>query len=82
MLSILSQNKKELLPYKGIRIKSSMDFREYRIYNGEERIGIYPTEERALEVVQEIVNAIHYSYEGDDFGSRVIIPVVYEMPEK
>jgi hypothetical protein len=81
MLSILSQNKKELLPYKGIRIKSSMDFREYRIYNGEERIGIYSTEERALEVVQEIKKAIYDT--GIEYPYKVcLVPNVYEMPEK
>ena len=97
-LWIRSQDRKELRPQPKLGI-DKLENKYYIVdrYNFESAIilGVYETEERALEVLDEIQNAIlgiivdedveeqgKKRYTGTDIASRVSENIVYEMPKE
>lgn len=88
---IVSQNKESIVNYENIEILGIGNPLE----NNNEKFGIivnaitdnqyilgeYKTEERAKEVLQEIINK-YGKYDIDDCNAVTVFPKVYEMPEK
>ena len=83
---IVSQDKDKIVNFDNIaHIFISKDSEkhyliEYGKMNGSsELLGIYVTEERAKEVLQEIINK-YKQWNKDDNNAVTIMPKVYEMP--
>ena len=88
-LWIRSQNKRELRPNPKLGIDEIKDkFYILDRFNFEEAtiLGTYKTEQRALEVLNEIQKKINLINLGHDFGSPMIDlknpTYIYEMPEE
>ena len=92
---ILSQNKKtisndlniRMIPARGLNEKQEYEIVGYTLMNSIAELGTYETEERAKEVLQEIVKAFIENKTMKDGGSLLGFSVIskdtfYEMPEK
>lgn len=80
---VRSQNRKALLNTNSFTTSKTDE--GYRIYADgatfeDYRIGVYPTESRALEVLDEIQKAI--ILQAQDCINRHDIPFVFEMPKE
>ena len=81
---IVSQDKKRVVQNLNLGISRPGEYNQnYIIYNTElgEELGEYKTEERAKEVLQEIIRK-YETFSLDRLGSIKIIPKVYEMPKE
>ena len=81
---IVSQDKKRIVQNLNLGISRPGEYNQnYIIYNTElgEELGEYKTEERAKEVLQEIIRK-YETFSLDRLGSIKIIPKVYEMPKE
>ncbi len=86
---IVSQDRKRTIENLNLGIRDSGEYNHnYVIYNTEigEDLGEYKTEERAKEVLQEIISeykkyATISNVAGNDIRGIYNIPKVYEMPE-
>lgn len=81
---IVSQDKKRVVQNLNLGISRPGEYSQnYIIYNTElgEELGEYKTEERAKEVLQEIIRK-YATFSLDRLGSIKIIPKVYEMPKE
>ena len=82
---IVSQDKKSTVENLNLGIRSKGEYNQnYTIYNTEigEDLGEYATEERAKEVLQEIISKYKTTLYNSKKNETVVnIPKVYEMPE-
>lgn len=83
---IVSQNKKEMVENLNLGIRGAGEYnKNYTIYNTEigTILGEYKTEERAKEVLQDIIKEYrHYrTAECDGYTNVLEETAVYEMPE-
>lgn len=90
-LWIRSQDKKAIIKPINILLENSLDsgmtgIRGYFSNNSYKMLGFYKTEQRALEVLDEIQKKINLINLGHDFGSPMIDlknpTYIYEMPEE
>ena len=83
---IVSQDKKSTVENLNLGIRSKGEYNQnYTIYNTEigEDLGEYATEERAKEVLQEIISKYKTTLYNSKTNETVVnIPKVYEMPTK
>ena len=96
-LWIRSQDKKDLVKVNSLWIMDNQIWMEVPFYENHKKLGLtisghnhklaeYETEERALEVLDEIQNKINLINLGHDFGSPMVDlknpTYIYQMPEK
>ena len=83
MLSIRSQNKDRLVPYNSMIERDGTNL-DIRIHDGVyERLGKYATQERALEVLDEIEEANNDFYKVMNGGINVHeLDYTYQMPKE
>lgn len=83
---IVSQDKKSTVENLNLGIRSKGEYNQnYTIYNTEigEDLGEYATEERAKEVLQEIVSKYKTTLYNSKTNETVVnVPKVYEMPKE
>lgn len=77
MLYIRTQDKNKLLPFSGVEV---IEKSVYAVSKGL-HLGMYSKKERALEIVDEIINYLSGTTINED-GILYQVPVIYEMPKE
>ena len=77
MLYIKTQDKNKLLPFSGVEV---IEKSVYAVNKGL-HLGMYSKKERALEIVDEIINYLSGTVINED-GILYQVPVIYEMPKE